>query len=334
MGKLTDNILTALQERILVLDGAMGTLLQKRALKEQDFASGVFINWAVPLKGNYDILNITRPDVIAEIHQQYIDAGTDIITTNTFNSSRISQSDYQCEKFAHQLAYEGAKIAKGVAGKCSERKVWVAGSVGPMNKSLTMDASGESTDFTLFADAYYEQVKALVEGGVDLLLLETCYDALNCNAALHAISQLEKELGAMVPVMVSVTVNNHSARTFTGQTLEEIYASIQHYPILSFGVNCSFGVANMHPIIERIASQIPKYISFYPNAGLPNAMGEYQDTPDFIASHIKAMAKDGLLNIVGGCCGTTPQHIQKIAQSIKSIPPHTPSNGSLENYWG
>lgn len=324
MGKLTDNILTALQERILVLDGAMGTLIQKRALKEQDFASGVFINWAVPLKGNYDILNTTRPDVIADIHQQYIDAGADIITTNTFNSNRISQSDYRCEKFAHKLAYEGAKIAKEVAGKCSDRKVWVVGSVGPMNKSLTMDASGESADFTLFVDAYYEQVTALVEGGVDLLLLETCYDALNCKAALYAISQLEKELGTMVPVMVSVTVNNRSGRTFTGQTLEKIYASIQHYPILSFGVNCSFGVANMRPIIERIASKIPKYISFYPNAGLPNAMGEYQDTPDFIASHIKAMAKDGLLNIVGGCCGTTPQHIQKIAQSIKSIPPHTP----------
>ncbi len=326
MGKLTDNILTALQKRILVLDGAMGTLLQKRALKEQDFASGVFINWAVPLKGNYDILNITRPDVIADIHQQYIDAGADIITTNTFNSNRISQSDYQCEKFAHQLAYEGVKIAKDVASKCIERKVWVAGSVGPMNKSLTMDASGESTGFTLFVDAYYEQVKALVEGGVDLLLLETCYDALNCNAALQAINQLEEEIGTMVPVMVSVTVNNHSTRTFTGQTLEEIYASIQHYPIMSFGVNCSFGVANMRPIIERIASQIPKYISFYPNAGLPDAMGEYHDTPDFIASHIKAMAKDGLLNIVGGCCGTTPQHIQKIAQSIKPLPPHTPSN--------
>lgn len=334
MGKLTDNILTALQKRILVLDGAMGTLLQKRTLKEQDFASGVFINWAVPLKGNYDILNITRPDVIADIHQQYIDAGADIITTNTFNSNRISQSDYQCEKFAHQLAYEGAKIAKDVASNCSDRKVWVAGSVGSMNKSLTMDASGEGSDFTLFADAYYEQVKALVEGGVDLLLLETCYDALNCKAALHAISQLEKELGTMVPVMVSVTVNNHSGCTFTGQTLEEIYASIQHYPILSFGVNCSFGVANMRPIIERIASRIPKYISFYPNAGLPNALGKYEDTPDFIASHIKAMAKDGLLNIVGGCCGTTPQHIKKIAQSIKSIPPHTPSNGSLENFWG
>lgn len=333
MGKLTDNILTALQERILVLDGAMGTLIQKRALKEQDFASGVFINWTVPLKGNYDILNITRSDVIADIHQQYIDAGADTITTNTFNSNRISQSDYRCEKFAHKLAYEGAKIAKEIAGKCSERKVWVAGSVGSMNKSLTMDASGESSDFTLFADAYYEQVKALVEGGVDLLLLETCYDALNSKAALHAISQLEEELGIMVPVMVSVTVNNHSGCTFTGQTLEEIYASIQHYPILSFGVNCSFGVANMRPIIERIASKIPKYISFYPNAGLPNAMGEYQDTPDFIASHIKAMAKDGLLNIVGGCCGTTPKHIKKIAQSIKSIPPHTPSNGSLENFW-
>ena len=333
MGKLTDNILTAQQERILVLDGAMGTLIQKRALKEQDFASGVFINWAVPLKGNYDILNITRPDVIADIHQQYIDAGADIITTNTFNSNRISQSDYQCEKFAHQLAYEGAKIAKDVASKCSERKVWVAGSVGSMNKSLTMDASDEGADFTLFADAYYEQVKALMEGGVDLLLLETCYDSLNCKAALHAINQLEKEKETMVPVMVSVTVNNRSGRTFTGQTLEEIYASIQNYPILSFGVNCSFGVANMRPIIERIASQIPKYISFYPNAGLPNAMGEYHDTPDFIASHIKARAKDGLLNIVGGCCGTTPKYIQKIAQSIKSLPPHTPSNGSLENFW-
>lgn len=333
MGKLTDTILTALQERILVLDGAMGTLIQKRALKEQDFASGVFKNWIVPLKGNYDILNITRPDVIADIHQQYIDAGADIITTNTFNSNRISQSDYRCEKFAHQLAYEGAKIAKDVAGKCSDRKVWVAGSVGSMNKSLTMDASGESADFSLFADAYYEQVKALMEGGVDLLLLETCYDALNCKAALHAINQLEEEKETMVPVMVSVTVNNRSGRTFTGQTLEEIYASIQHYPILSFGVNCSFGVANMRPIIERIASQIPKYISFYPNAGLPNVLGEYHDTPDFIASHIKAMAKDGLLNIVGGCCGTTPKHIQKIAQSIKSLPPHTPSNGSLENFW-
>ena len=196
-----------------------------------------------------------------------------------------------------------------------------------------MDASDEGADFTLFADAYYEQVKALMEGGVDLLLLETCYDALNCKAALHAINQLEEEKETMVPVMVSVTVNNHSGRTFTGQTLEEIYASIQHYPILSFGVNCSFGVANMRPIIERIASQIPKYISFYPNAGLPNALGEYHDTPDFIASHIKAMAKDGLLNIVGGCCGTTPQYIQKIAQSIKSLPPHTPSNDSLENFW-
>ena len=273
MGKLTDTILTALQERILVLDGAMGTLIQKRALKEQDFASGVFKNWIVPLKGNYDILNITRPDVIADIHQQYIDAGADIITTNTFNSNRISQSDYRCEKYAHQLAYEGAKIAKDVASKCSERKVWVAGSVGSMNKSLTMDAFGEGADFTLFADAYYEQVKALMEGGVDLLLLETCYDALNCKAALHAINQLEEEKESMVPVMVSVTVNNRSGHTFTGQKLEEIYASIQHYPILSFGVNCSFGVANMRPIIELIASQIPKYISFYPNAGLPNALG-------------------------------------------------------------
>lgn len=323
MGNQPNIIQTALQERILVLDGAMGTLIQKRALKETDFSSGVFEKWAVPLIGNYDILNITRPDVIADIHQQYIDAGADIITTNTLNSNRISQSAYRCEQFAQQMAYEGAKMAKTVASKSTERKVWVAGSVGPMNKSLTIDS--ESADFTLFVEAYHEQVRALVKGGVDLLLLETCYDALNCKAALHAISQLEEESGTMVPVIVSVTVNDYTGRTFTSQTLEEIYASIQHYPILAFGVNCSFGVANMRPIIKRIASQTPKYISFYPNAGLPNAKGKYEDTPDFIATHIKAMAKDGLLNIVGGCCGTTPHYIQKIAEAVKGFPPHTTS---------
>lgn len=324
MGNFSNDIFTTLRKRILVLDGAMGTLIQKCHLTEKDFASGPFANWAVPLKGNNDILNITRPEVIEGIHQQYIDAGADIITANTFNSNRISQSDYKCENHVRQMAYCGAKIAKASAEKCKNRKIWVAGSIGPMNKSLTMDSTGDSLDFFQFADAYHEQAKALIDGGVDLLLLETCYDALNCKAALYAISQLEEELSGMAPVMVSATVNDRSGRTLTGQTLDAFFTSIQHYPILSFGLNCSFGVADMRPMIERIAASVPKRISLYPNAGLPNAMGEYDESPDFTASHIRSMAADGLLNIVGGCCGTTPDHIRKIAEAVKGIAPHTP----------
>ena len=324
MGNFSNDIFTALRKRILVLDGAMGTLIQKCHLAEQDFASGPFANWAVPLKGNNDILNITRPEVIENIHQQYIDAGADIITANTFNSNRISQSDYKCENHVQRMAYCGAKIAKATAEKCANRKIWVAGSIGPMNKSLTMDSTGDSLDFFQFADAYHEQAKALIDGGVDLLLLETCYDALNCKAALYAISQLEDELSGMVPVMVSATVNDRSGRTLTGQTLDAFFTSIQHYPIMSFGLNCSFGVADMRPMIERIAASVPKRISLYPNAGLPNAMGEYDENPDFTASHIRSMAADGLLNIVGGCCGTTPDHIRKIAEAVKGVAPHTP----------
>lgn len=324
MGNFSNDIFTSLDKRILVLDGAMGTLIQKCHLTEQDFASGPFANWAVPLKGNNDILNITHPGVIENIHQQYIDAGADIITANTFNSNRISQSDYKCENYVQQMAYYGAKIAKATAEKCKNRKIWVAGSIGPMNKSLTMDSTGDSLDFFQFADAYHEQAKALIDGGVDLLLLETCYDALNCKAALYAISQLKEELSGMVPVMVSATVNDRSGRTLTGQTLDAFFTSIQHYPILSFGLNCSFGVADMRPMIERIATSVPKRISLYPNAGLPNAMGEYDESPDFTASHIRSMAADGLLNIVGGCCGTTPEHIRKIAEAVKGVAPHTP----------
>ncbi len=319
----TDNIRNALKERILVLDGAIGTLIQQCGLGERDFSSGIFTNWDVPLNGNNDILNITRPDVMTNIHRQYIDAGADIITTNTLNSNRICQSDYQCEPFVTKMAYEGARIARAEADKCTNRKIWVAGSVGPTSKSLTMDTSG-STDFHQFADAYYEQVKALVDGGVDLLLLETCYDALNCKAALYAVSRLKDEMGAIVPVMVSATVSDKGGHTLTGQTLEAFYTSIQHYPILSFGINCSFGVAQMRPMIERIASKVPKYISLYPNAGLPNAMGEYEERPEFTAHHIKSMCQDGLLNIVGGCCGTTPEHIRKIAEAVVGLAPHIP----------
>ncbi|MDO4510415.1 MAG: methionine synthase [Bacteroidales bacterium] len=325
MGNKTIHISEALKERILILDGAMGTLIQRQGLEEKDFADGPFSKWPVALKGNNDVLCITRPNVIADLHQQYIDAGADIITTNTFNSNSISQADYRCEAFVSQMALEGARIAKEVASRCTERQVWVAGSMGPLNKSLTMDATGEAVDFFHFADAYYTQAKALVEGGVDLLLLETCYDALNCKAALYAIQRVEEATGKAAPVMVSATVNDRSGRTLTGQTLDAFFTSIQHYPILSFGLNCSFGAGELRPMVETIARKVPKYISLYPNAGLPNAMGEYDEAPEFTASHIKAMAADGLLNIVGGCCGTTPDHIRAIAQAVKGIAPHTPA---------
>ncbi len=256
---------------------------------------------------------------------KYVDAGADIITANTFNSNCISQADYLCEPFVEQMAREGAQIARRVAdSNASRRKIWVAGSIGPMNKSLTLDTSGEKCDFFQFADAYYEQVNALIEGGVELLLLETCYDALNCKAALYAISRLADELGSMVPVMVSATVNDRSGRTLTGQTLEAFFNSIAHYPIMSFGINCSFGVNDLRAIVESIAARIPKFISLHPNAGLPNEMGMYDERPSFTARHIKSMAEAGLVNIVGGCCGTTPEHIRRIAEAVKGLQPHTP----------
>ena len=317
-----------LDRRIVILDGAIGTLIQRQGLDGGDFHGERFRDWPVALTGNNDILNLTRPDVVANIHQQYIDAGADILTTNTFSSNRISQADYACETLSAEMARRGAEIAREVADR-ADRSVWVAGSMGPTSKSLTLvqnadEPTQRAIDFDTLADAYREQAQALVEGGADMLLLETCYDALNAKAALYAIRQVGEEMGREVPVMVSATINDRSGRLLTGQTLEAFYTSIAHYPFLSFGLNCSLGAKDMHPFVERLARQLPTYISLYPNAGLPNEMGEYDELPEYTARHLREMAEKGLLNIVGGCCGTTPEHIRAIRKAIIDLPARDP----------
>ena len=325
----------SLQERILILDGAMGTKIQAKGLTADDFHRGQFASWPVSLVGNNDVLSITRPDVIADIHRTYIEAGADIISTNTFSSNRISQKEYGCEEVARQMALEGARLARRVADEWNSRKVYVAGSMGPTAKSLTLASdmsqpAYRSVDFDEMAAAYEEQAEALIEGGVDVLLLETCYDALNTKAALYAIQKLNERLGLKMPVMVSATINDRSGRTLTGQTLEAFFISVSHYPyLISFGLNCSFGVADLRPFVENLASSnspltsylSPLGISLHPNAGLPNEMGEYDEMPNYTASHLKKMAEDGLLNIAGGCCGTDERHIKAISEALKGIKP-------------
>ena len=323
---ITRQLTNLLSQRIFILDGAMGTLIQQRGLTRNDYHGLKFKDWEVNLTGNNDILNLTQPGVVEDIHRQYVEAGADIITTNTFSSNRISQADYACELLAGEMAKAGAEIARRVADSVKERTVLVAGSMGPTSKSLTLaqDANEptlRAVDFDTLTEAYHEQALALTEGGADLLLLETCYDALNAKAALYAIAQVNEETGRKMPVMVSATVNDRSGRLLTGQTLEAFYNSIMHYPILAFGLNCSFGAADMRPFVEQIARNISIPISLYPNAGLPNEMGEYDEQPEYTARYLREMAEAGLLNIVGGCCGTTPDHIRAIRKAMEGIAP-------------
>ena len=329
------DIKDCLKERILILDGAMGTLIQSLSLGEEAYHRGRFAQWSVSLVGNNDVLNLTCPEAIANIHQRYIEAGADIISTNTFSANRISQKEYGCEELAREMALAGARTARQVADNFSltshpspltSKKIWVAGSMGPTSKSLTlasdMNEPGQRlVSFDEMAAAYGEQAEALIEGGADLLLIETCFDALNTKAALYAIQQLNERLGRTIPVMVSATINDRSGRTLTGQTLEAFYISISHYPILSFGLNCSFGVTELRPFVERLSALVPAYISIHPNAGLPNEMGEYDELPEFTAHHLRQMAEAGLLNIAGGCCGTDDRHIRAIREALDGIKP-------------
>lgn len=315
-----------LQDRIYILDGATGTALQQFQLTETDFRGEEFAQHPIPLKGNNDVLNITRPDVIRQVHQNYIDAGADIIETNTFNANAISQTEYGCSAWVERFNLEGARLAKETASACKERKIYVAGSIGPTDKSLTLAPDPDQptyriVNFDTLANAYASQVAALIEGGVDLLLVETIYDGLNAKAALHAIAKVQEEKGTNLPVMLSATINDKSGRTLTGQSLEALFTSLSHYPILSFGLNCSFGAKELHHFLRELAPRIPCYISIYPNAGLPNEMGEYDESPEFTALCLQNMAKEGLINIAGGCCGTTPEHIRAIAKALKDIPP-------------
>ena len=338
------DIAEQLRQRILILDGAMGTKIQSLGLTPEHYHQGRFAQWPVSLTGNNDVLCLTAPKVIGNIHRQYIEAGADIISTNTFSANRISQYEYGCEEVAHEMARAGARIAREVADAyltpCSAslapKKIWVAGSMGPTSRSLSLasdmnEPGYRATTFDEMSATYYEQAKALIEGGADLLLLETCFDALNAKAAIYGIEQLNEETGRQIPVMVSTTINDRSGRTLTGQTLEAFYISISHYPhLLSFGLNCSFGVTDLRPFVEQLASHIPVFLSLYPNAGLPNEMGEYDELPSFTASHLKQMAEAGLLNIAGGCCGTNEEHIRAISEALQGIKPRECRMESVE----
>ena len=303
-----------LQKKIYILDGAMGTSIQKYGLSE----------------GNHERLNLTHPEIIKAIHKEYIAAGADIIETNTFSANAISQAEYGCEAIAEQMACEGARIAREAADEAAalaasvglERKVWVAGSMGPTSKSLSLSPDASNPAYRPYGfddmyNAYREQAEALIRGGVDMLLIETCFDALNVKAALAAIS----DCSSNVPVMVSVSVGDRSGRTLTGQTLEAFYTSIRHYPIMSFGLNCSLGAADLMPLVEEVSKLCTHAVSCYPNAGLPNELGGYDQTPAEMAEQVRKMAAGGLINIVGGCCGTTPEHIRAIADIVKGLPP-------------
>ena len=326
--------MTDLENRILILDGAMGTMIQRYGLAEDDYRCGPFSSCTKELRGNNECLNLTHPEIIKAIHKEYIAAGADIIETNTFSANVISQAEYGCEEFAEQMAYEGARIAREAADEAAqmaesvglERKVWVAGSMGPTSKSLSLspdvsDPAFRPYSFDQMKDAYRAQAEALLRGGADILLIETCFDALNVKAALAAIAELDRNSMNGVPVIISVSVGDRSGRTLTGQTLEAFYTSVRHYPIMSFGLNCSLGAAELMPLVEDMNRWCGCAVSCYPNAGLPNEMGGYDQSPDEMASQVREMASRGLINIAGGCCGTTPDHIRAISKALKGIAP-------------
>jgi len=318
-------------ERILILDGAMGTMVQRWKLEERDYRGARFADHAKDVKGNNDLLVLTRPDIITDIHAQYLAAGSDIIETNTFAATTVAQADYALEPIAYELNVEAAKLARAACARfsTSDKPRFVAGSIGPMNRALSMspkvdDPSFRSVTFAEVRDAYAEQVRGLLDGGSDLLLVETIFDTLNAKAALLAIEEIFAQRGIRVPVMISVTITDRSGRTLSGQTVDAFWTSVAHAQPLSVGVNCALGAKEMRPYIAELAQLSDAYVSCYPNAGLPNAMGEYDETPAETAALLRGFADDGLVNIVGGCCGTTPAHIRAIADSLADARPHVP----------
>lgn len=322
-----------LQERILVLDGGMGTMLQRYSLGEDDYRGDRFLSWEGQLKGNNDLLCITRPDVIAAIHYQYLDAGADIFTTNTFNANAISQADYNAQHLVKEINLAAGRLARSVAddymSKHAGRTIFVAGSIGPTNKTASMspdvnDPAYRAVSYTDLYLAYREQIAALIEGGVDILLFETIFDTLNVKAGLNAAADLLKELKLDMPIMLSVTLSAQGGRTFSGQTLDAFLASVQHAPIISVGLNCSFGAADMKPYLEELSHVAPYFITAYPNAGLPNSFGAYDETPELMLEHARPFVEEGLVNVLGGCCGTTPEHIARFPELVRNAKPHMP----------
>ena len=332
------------KERVLVLDGAMGTMIQRYRLTEGDYRGERFKNHIHDLKGNNDLLTLTRPDIIRSIHQAYLEAGADIIETNTFNGTRISQSDYHLEELVYELNYESARIAREAAremtAKDPSKPRFVAGAIGPTNKtaSISPDVNNpgyRAVTFDELAENYYEQAKGLMEGGADLLLVETVFDTLNCKAALYAIQQLKEEKKSDIPVMVSGTITDASGRTLSGQTPEAFYISVKHAGLFSIGLNCALGAKELRPYLEEISQVADCLVSAYPNAGLPNEMGGYDQGPEEMQNYIREFVSSGLVNIIGGCCGTTPDHIRAMAEAVKGIPTRQQKQGpTLSAYSG
>ena len=326
-------LIQSVQERVLVLDGAMGTMIQRYGLSEADFRGTRFAALPGQLKGNNDLLCLTRPDIVQDIHRRYLEAGADIIETNTFNATRISQADYHTEDVVADINLAAARLARALADEYTARTPhkprYVAGSVGPTNKTLSMspDVSNpalRSLTFDELCHAYIEQMTALLRGGVDALLVETIFDTLNAKAAICAAQDAMRAVGRSVPLMLSVTVSDQGGRTLSGQTLDAFLASVQHADIFSIGLNCSFGAAQMKSFLEQLAVRAPYYISVYPNAGLPNSLGQYDQTPGEMATELKAFLDEGLVNIVGGCCGTTDEYIARFVPLADAAYPHQP----------
>lgn len=322
-----------LQERILIIDGAMGTMIQRHKLSEADYRGERFKNWHCDVQGNNDLLSITQPEIIKGIHKQYLEAGADIIETNTFSSTTIAQADYDMQSLAYELNVAAAKCAKEAINEfAADRQqatvnCFVAGAIGPLNKTLSLspdvnNPGYRAVTFDEVVAAYYEQIKGLVDGAVDILLIETIFDTLNAKAAIYAIKKYFRETKKKeLPVMISGTITDASGRTLSGQTLEAFYVSVMHAKPLSIGLNCALGAAEMRSHIEELSSIAACYTSAYPNAGLPNAMGEYDEQPHETAHFIEEWAAQGFVNIVGGCCGTTPDHIKHIAEQVKNFTP-------------
>src|SRR5215210_65072 len=321
-----------LQERILIIDGAMGTMIQRYKLEESNYRGERFKDWHKDVKGNNDLLSITQPQIIEEIHKQYLEAGADIIETNTFSSTRIAQADYDMQSLAYELNVASAKCARQAIEEYNEEHQsaepkFVAGAMGPLNKTLSLspdvnNPGYRAVTFDEVAAAYTEQIRGLVDGGVDVLLIETIFDTLNAKAAIYAAKKFFRDNRLQeLPIMISGTITDASGRTLSGQTLEAFYTSVRHAKPLSVGLNCALGATQMRPHIEELSQIAECYTSAYPNAGLPNAFGQYDEQPHETAHIISEWAQEGFVNIVGGCCGTTPDHIKHIADYVKSFKP-------------
>ncbi len=327
------DIRSELTKRILILDGAMGTMIQRYTLEEKDFRNDKLKDHDHPLKGNNDLLSFTRPDVIKAIHTQYLEAGADIIETNTFSGTTIAQADYRLEHIVHDINYYGAKVAREAVDAFMKKhpsspQRYVAGAIGPTNRTASIspdvnDPGYRAVTFDELAKAYKDQAVSLIEGGADLLLIETIFDTLNSKAAIYAIMELFEETGNEIPVMISATITDASGRTLSGQTTEAFLISVSHGPLLSVGLNCALGAKELRPYLQVLAKEAPFFVSAYPNAGLPNEFGQYDQTPAQMAEQVKVFLEEGLVNIIGGCCGSTPDHIQALAKMAETFAPRS-----------